>query len=190
MLTFLSPHLLEILAVAFGLMNIYLAARANILNWLFGILTVSLYFIIFFQAKLYADMSLQVVFLILQFYGWYQWLFGSETHSKLPIKKTPFVIYLSATTAILFLFGLIAMMLFRYTDSTTVYLDAFITAASLVAQWMMTKKWLEHWFLWMVVDAVSIKMYLLKDLYFTSGLYGIFFLLCVYGYFHWKKQIA
>jgi nicotinamide mononucleotide transporter len=182
-------HSLEIIAVLCGVLNIYLAARAHLLNWVFGIATVSLYFIIFFKTKLYADMSLQLIFFVLQFYGWYLWMFGSETHSKIAIQKKSKLIFFYCICAASFLFIPISYILFSYTDSTTIFIDALITALSLVAQWMMSKKWLEHWWLWMIIDIISIKMFLQKELYFTSGLYAVLFFICVYGYLNWQKQM-
>lgn len=189
MKTFLINHSLEMTAVIAGLLNVYLAARANIWNWLFGIITVSLYVIIFFHSKLYADMSLQFIFLALQFYGWYQWLRGGANHSALATRKADSKIYLIAFFATISFFLIISYILKNYTDSTTIYIDAFTTALSLVAQWMMSKKWIENWLLWMVVDIISIRMYLIKHLYFTTGLYTLFFLICVMGYYTWRKPL-
>lgn len=182
-------HYLETPATIAGLINVYLAARTNIWNWLFGIITVTLYMLIFYQVKLYADMSLQLIFLTLQFYGWYQWLYGGNNHSELNVRKASLSIYLIATISTLILFGLIAFVLQHYTDSTTVYIDAFTTAMSLVAQWMMSKKWIENWWLWMLVDVISIKMYIFKHLYLTSGLYAVFFIICCMGYVTWRRQL-
>lgn len=182
-------HYLETPATIAGLINVYLAARTNIWNWLFGIITVTLYMFIFYQVKLYADMSLQLVFLILQFYGWYQWLYGGNNHSKLDVRKAALSIYIIASLATLILFVIIAFVLHRYTDSTTVMIDAFTTAMSLVAQWMMSKKWIENWWLWMLVDVILVKMYIFKGLYLTSGLYAVFFIICLMGYIAWLKQL-
>lgn len=182
-------HNLEIPATIAGLINVYLAARTNIWNWLFGIITVTLYMLIFYQVKLYADMSLQFIFLILQFYGWYQWLYGGNNHSELSVQKASFSIYMLAMLLTFVLFSIIAFVLHRYTDSTTVIIDAFTTAMSLVAQWMMSKKWIENWWLWMLVDVISIKMYIFKHLYLTSGLYTVFFIICCMGYVTWRKQL-
>ena len=186
---FLTSHGLEILATISGLLNIYLAARANIWNWLFGIITVSLYLVIFLNVKLYADMSLQLIFFSLQFYGLYEWLYGGVRHTALSITRATTAIFLIAFSATILLYLSISFILQHYTDSTTVSIDAFTTALSLVAQWMMSKKWLEHWLLWMLVDIISIDMYFNKSLYFTSGLYAIFFILCVLGYYTWKNQL-
>lgn len=187
---FLLSHMLETPAVIFGLLNIYLAARASILNWLFGIFSICLYAVIFFQVKLYADMSLNVIFLLLQFYGWHEWLHGGEKRSELLVTRASTTIYMIAMTATAILFAIIAYILGHYTDSTTVYFDSFTTALSLVAQWMMTRKWIENWWLWIVVDIISVKMYLIKHLNLTAGLYAIFLGLCVMGYFTWRKALA
>jgi nicotinamide mononucleotide transporter len=183
-------HTLETIAVICCFINIYLIARANIFNYLFGIVTVLSYFIIFLKTKLYADMSLQIVFLVLQFYGWYQWKFGAKTIILASINKATTTSLLCMTIITAILFAIISTILFKFTDSTTVYLDALITSLSLVAQWMMSKRWLAHWVVWMLVDLVSIKTYLMKDLYFTSTLYSILFLLCIYGYYSWKKTTS
>jgi nicotinamide mononucleotide transporter len=186
-LHFLQPYL-EPIATATLLINVYLAARANIFNFLFGAIGVSLYFLIFYQVKLYADMSLQLVYLSLQFYGCYQWLYGSAKHDALTISKANKNIWcITAIATIVLFFGLV-YLLSHYTDSTTVQIDALTTALSLTAQWMMNKKYLENWWLWMVVDAISIKMYLFKGLYLTSGLYAVFFIICCMGYIHWQTQ--
>ncbi len=182
-------QLLEIIAITAGLLNVYLAARANIWNYFFGALMVSLYMLIFFEAKLYADMCLQVVFFVFQFYGLYQWLYGGDAHKKLNVRRADKKIYAIVAVSSGILFIAIAFILSRYTDSNTVYLDAFTTALSLVAQWMLSKKWLENWLLWIVVDLVSIKMYLFKNLYPTAALYGLFLLICVMGYYRWRKAV-
>lgn len=186
---YFATHYFELLATIAGLLNIYLAARNSMWNWLFGIIAVSLYLVIFFQVKLYADMSLQFIFLLMQFYGIYQWRYGGDQQSYLEIKRAPPKIYWLASINGLFLFSIIAYSLLHYTDSTTVYIDACTTTLSLIAQWMMSRKWLEHWFVWSIVNLISIDMYYYKNLYFTSALYGIYIVLCVMGYRLWQKNI-
>jgi nicotinamide mononucleotide transporter len=182
-------HYLETPATIAGLLDVYLVSRANIWNFFFGIITVTLYGVIFWQAKLYADMTLQLVFLCFQFYGLYHWLYGGKRHAPLTIRKANFNIYISAAIAVIILFISYAFILKNYTDSTTIYIDAFTTAMSLVAQWMLSKKWYEHWLLWITVDIISIKMYLIKHLYLTSGLYCVFLTICCIGFYQWRKQV-
>lgn len=189
MTQYLASHQLELIATCSGLVNIYLVARANIWNWFFGIITVSLYLIIFLQVKLYADMALQMVFFCLQFYGFYQWRYGAALRTPLKVQQAKVRTLCRTAFITVAAFASIACLLHYYTDSKTVLLDAAVTALSLVAQWMMSKKWLEHWLLWMLVDVISVIMYLTKQLYFTTGLYTILFLICLYGYLTWRKQL-
>lgn len=187
---YVATHYLEICATVTGLISVYLVGRENIWNWVFGLVCVSLYCIIFYRVKLYADMGLQVIFFALQFYGLYQWLFGGQQRSALTIRSATLSIYLSVITSSIALFLVISYLLQHFTDSTTVYIDAFTTALSIVAQALMGRKWLQHWFIWMTVDVISIRMYLMKDLYLTSGLYLIYLCLCVVGYIRWHKQYS
>lgn len=179
---------MELIASLAGLLNVYLAARDSIWNWFFGIITVSLYFIIFFQVKLYADMSLQAIFFCLQFYGLYQWLYGGKEKTELWVTKASYSILIKASLASLGLFVFFVFILTHFTDSTTYYTDAFITSLSLVAQWMLSKRWLENWCLWIIVDIVSIAMYFNKHLFLTSGLYAVFLVIAALGYWHWYKK--
>lgn len=185
----LYSHLLEIPAVIAGLINIYLAARLNIWNWLFGIITIILYIVIFFHAKLYANMTMFFIFLSLQFYGWYEWRSGKKKTDSLSVSRANKLDYLKAALAAIILFFSIAYLLRHYTDSNTVNLDAFTTTLGLVAQWMMIKKRLENWLLWIVADSVAIKMYFFKGLYLTVGLYSVFIVLCVSGYVIWSRSL-
>lgn len=179
---------LEIPAVIFGLLNVYLAARGSILNWLFGVLTVSLYVVIFLHAKLYANVGLQCIFLMMQFYGYYSWQRTDAEHHYLKIKKADKTHLFFASIIAILLFAILSFLLQRYTDSTTIYLDAFTAALSLVAQWMLSQKWLENWLLWIIVDVVAINMYLVKHLYLTSLLYGLFFAISLMGYITWQRN--
>jgi len=178
---------LEIIAALTGILNIYLVAKRSLWNFLFGIVTVSIFFSIFFHAKLYADMALQVVYLVLQFYGLYQWLYGGDHHTGLKVIKVgkdQLSYALIVTIALALLLG----KLLRYTDSSSVVLDATTTAMSLVAQWMMSKKWLQHWWLWMVMNILSIFMYSFKGLFITAILYAVYLGICLLGYYQWHAE--
>lgn len=183
--------LISIEAVAFtsGIVNIYLLTRCCLWNWFFGILTVSLYAIIFFNIKLYADMSLQGVFLFFQFYGLYQWRYGSKENKPIAMQVVSLATCLSLVVAAIILLAGISFILKHSTDSTTIYADATITALSLIAQWMMSKKYLQHWVLWIIIDLISINLYISKTLYLTALLYLIFMLLCFRGYYQWRETL-
>lgn len=183
--------LISIEAIAFtsGIVNIYLLTRCSLWNWLFGILTVSLYAIIFFNTKLYADMSLQGVFLFFQFYGLYQWCYGSKKNKPIAMQVVSLSTCLSLVLAAIILFAGISFILKYSTDSTTIYADATITALSLIAQWMMSKKYLQHWVLWIIIDLISINLYISKTLYLSALLYLVFMLLCFKGYYQWRETL-
>jgi nicotinamide mononucleotide transporter len=185
----LTQNYIEFAAMLSGVLNVYLVTRINIWNWFFGIITVTLYAYLFYSVGLYADMSLQVVYLALQFYGWQQWQDEDNVFHTLKIKKTPRWLWLFLLAAILFLFISLSYLLEHYTDSSTVKLDALTTAISLIAQWMMCKKRLENWWLWMVVDTIYLEMYWEKQLYMTCVLYFIYLILCIVGYKTWSARL-
>lgn len=184
----MSP--LEVIAVIFGLLCVGFSVRQSIWTWPTGLVQVSLYVVIFYQAKLYSDVILHVIYVGVQFFGWYQWLHGGKDHGRLPVSE------LSGrarggwiTTAIL---GSAAWGsgMSSLTDAALPYGDAFTTVASLIAQWLMAKKKIENWLFWIVVDVVAVGIYTVKELYLTAGLYGVFLVMCVLGYRAWKRDLA
>lgn len=183
---------LEHAAVVCGLANIYLTVRQNIWSWAFGVVMVSLYIYIFYNAKLYSDAILNVFFLVMQFYGWYQWTRGPVVHavSLSPIKK------LRARGWILTVIGAAAgtaalgTVMARFTDAALPYPDAFTTSLSVIAQFQLTRKILENWALWIVADVIYVGMYTSRGLYWTAGLYVVFLILCVKGYREWSRSAA
>lgn len=181
---------IETIAFISGIINCYLLTRCSLWNWFFGILTVSLYAIIFFNIKLYADMSLQGIFLFFQFYGLYQWCYGSKENKPIAMQLLRLSTCLTLAIVAIILFVAISFILKHNTDSTTVYADAMITALSLIAQWMMSKKYLQHWILWIIIDVISINLYISKSLYLTSLLYLVFMVLCLKGYHQWRYTLS
>jgi len=188
LLDLIIANRLEILAVVFGIVSVYLSTRENIWSWPTAIVNVSLYFVVFYEAKLYADMGLQVVYLALSVYGWYEWLYGGENRTELHVSRV------SRTLAVrLALIGVVTAatlgtILARFTDAALPYLDSATTSTSLVAQWMMTRKIVESWAVWVAVDVVYVGMFFYKQLYLTAGLYAVFLVLAVMGYRQWKQS--
>ena len=179
----------EIIAAAFGVVSVFLSVRQNIWSWPTAIVNVAMYIFVFYRSKLYADTGLQVVYVALNFYGWYQWLYGGKNRTELPVSRTG-----ARLAAILVAIGavstaVIGTFLSHNTDAALPYVDALTTSTSLVAQWMMTRKLLENWIIWVSVDVVYIGMYIYKDLYVTSLLYAVFLVLSVMGYLEWKRTI-
>jgi nicotinamide mononucleotide transporter len=184
--------LLEKIAVACGLANVYLTVRQNIWCWPVGVVMVSLYIYIFFHTKLYSDAGLNVFFLVMQFYGWYVWTRDGVDHSR----SLTAVTRLSRRGWLMTLSGVVAWtagvgtLMRRYTDAAAPYPDSFTTILSVIAQFLLTRKILDNWTLWIVADAVYIVVYAYKSLYWTAGLYAIFLALCVQGYREWRVTLS
>src|SRR5687768_6816238 len=157
---------LEVIAAAFGVISVYLSTRQNIWSWPTAIVNVALYIVVFYQGRLYGQMALQPVYLALSIYGWYQWLHGGAHHSTLKVSRaSPRLLALLGT---LIVAGwLIIAMILRRTDAALPWTDALLTSTSLAAQWMMTRKILENWILWIAVDIAYVPMFISQGLYAT-----------------------
>lgn len=180
--------LLELAGVLTGLAAVWLTARQVIWCWPVALVNVSLYGIIFYEARLYADMALQGFYFAASLYGWYYWN-QKRPGRPVPVKRAglPLLLLLAALT----LLGtfLIGYTLKRNTDASLPYLDSFLTAASLAGQWLMARKLIENWLLWIGVNILYVGMFLYKHLYLTAGLYALFIILAVIGYLEWKKSL-
>ena len=153
-------------------------------------MNVVLYAIVFYEAKLYADMGLQVVYVALSVYGWYEWLHGGENRTELHVTRTgP---RLGALLALIAVAGsvLLGTLLHRATDASLPFMDSALSSTSLVAQWMMTRKKLENWLVWSAVDVLYVGMFIYKGLYLTSALYAVFPALAVRGYVEWRRSMT
>ena len=168
-------------AVVFGVASVYLSTRENIWSWPTAIVNVALYGLVFFREKLYADMGLQGVFLLLSIYGWYEWLHGGEHRTRLRVSRASPRLWVLLAVLNITAWLLLATILHRFTDASLPYLDSLLTTTSLVAQWMMTRKILENWALWIAVDIVYVPMFISRGLHPTALLYAIFLGLAVMG---------
>jgi nicotinamide mononucleotide transporter len=182
-------NLYEVVGVLFGVVSVWLTVRQNVWCWPTGLVNVGLFIVVFAQAKLYADMGLQVVYVALSLYGWHEWLHGGEGHGQLRVSHTPRpALFALATAATAFALGL-GLALRRHTDAALPFWDSATTSFSLVAQWMQTRKWVETWVVWIAVDSVYVVMYVYKRLHLTAGLYAVFLVLAVLGLRAWKDSL-
>jgi len=180
----------EAVAVAFGILSVWLLARQRVWGWPVGLVNVVLFIVVFREARLYAAMGLQVVYVVLLLYGWYAWLRGGSGHETLPVRRTPRrAIVPMAIGGVAGAFAL-GTFLYRQTDASLPFLDATLTSFSLVAQGMQTRKWIENWLVWLAVDVAYVGMYLSKQLFLTSGLYAVFLGLAVMGWVEWRRTLA
>ncbi|HSU17870.1 nicotinamide riboside transporter PnuC [Longimicrobium sp.] len=180
---------LEWIAVVFGIVSVYLSVREKIWSWPTAIVSVSLYIYVFFGVRLYADMGLQVYFLAISFYGWWNWLYGGANHTELHVTR------ISTRSAVMLTgIGIIATaalshVLGTYTQAAIPWADSALAVASLIAQYLMTRKVLENWAIWVAVDVGSIAMYVYKGLYPTTFLYAVYLVLATMGWFEWKRSL-
>jgi nicotinamide mononucleotide transporter len=180
---------IEVTAVAFGILSVWLSTREHIASWPTALVNVSLFFIIFARARLYAGMGLQVVYFALSVYGWYQWKFGGADRTTLPVSRTP-----RRTAAILAVLGVtgtaaVATYLHRATDAALPFLDSGLAVFSLLAQWMMTRKLLENWLVWILLDVTYVGMYLSRGLALTAVNYAVYLGLATLGFFQWRRSL-
>jgi nicotinamide mononucleotide transporter len=180
---------IEWIAAICGLMCVWLTVRQNVLCWPIGLIQVVLYIGVFYAARLYSDLILHVIYVGMQIYGWYHWLYGGQKRTELKVSVLP-----GKVRSVWILTGIAATtvwgyLMATYTDAAAPYADAFIAVMSLIAQWLMARKKLESWHFWIVVDLVAIVVYLYKELFVTTGLYSVFLLLAITGYSQWKRTI-
>lgn len=187
MTSWVQAHYVEILGVVFSVLYLFLSIRQNILLWPAGMISALLYMAVFFQSKFYADMGLNAYYFFISIYGWMVWRKGRAKGAERPVSriKRKSAMLLLLITVIAFV-G-IAFILKNYTDSPIPYWDALTTAMSFTATWMLARKILEHWIIWIIVDVISMALYLYRGLYPTMILFAIYMTMAVIGYIEWKK---
>lgn len=177
---------LEIFGFATGLVCVYFNAKENILGWPTAMLAVAVYGFIFFENKLYADMGLQIFFFIQSFYGLCLW-FQRKGDKKINIQTIHFTDWLLVTGAVIIFYFIIYFVLTAFTDASMPVLDSITTSLSIVASYLLAKKKVENWILWLVADFIYVFMYYEKALFLTAALYLIYLFLASYGYYNWRR---
>lgn len=179
---------IEMIAVALGLISVYLTVKQNIWCWPTGLAMVTLYILVFFKAKLYSDVGLQFYFIVVQVYGWWYWLRGGKNKTTAKVKILSWS-HRGFWAAVILLGALLnGYVMSNYTDASVPYLDSLTTVGSIVAQWLLGRKLFENWVIWITMDIVDIGIYFYKSLYMTSGLYVVFLILSIMGAREWYKD--
>ncbi len=184
---FISNNMVEVIGTLLGLLYLYLEIKANKWLWPIGLLTSAMYIYVFFNAKFYADMALQFYYVFISIYGWILWQKGTNKTDEAPIVRLKKSLALNLLLATAGIYVVIAFVLKNYTDSPIPYWDAFTTALSIIATWMLARKILEQWLVWVLVNAISLGLYVYKGLYPTVVLFFFYTVLAVVGYIQWKK---
>jgi nicotinamide mononucleotide transporter len=190
-------HWMELAGTLFALVYLYLSVKENIWLWVTGFLTSFFYLVVFFQERLYADMGLQGYYLVISVYGWFAWKWGREKsgHKKMPIRRTSALLALKLIIVTALVYLLVVFVLLKLPEMINIpssdlpYLDAFTTTGGIVATWMLARKIIEHWLVWVVVDLVSSGMYLYKGLEVTVLLYIVYTLVAIVGFREWWKKM-
>jgi nicotinamide mononucleotide transporter len=190
MSVWLAQNYVELLGALLSIVYLMLSIRQNIFLWPVGILSAALYIIVFYQTKFYADMALNGYYFVISIYGWILWSKVSRQDQQgMPVVRTGMVRGLVLFTIILALFLVMGYLLDHFTDSPVPYWDAFTTAGSIVATWMLAKKIIEHWILWVIIDLVSLGLYIHRGLYPTAVLFAVYTTMAIVGYVQWKKTL-
>jgi nicotinamide mononucleotide transporter len=197
----LAENYIEVFGAVTGILYVFLEIRQTIWLWPVGILTSGVYILVFFEGKLYADMSLQVYYLVISILGWYWWTRRKTVGAKeneLPesaVNNMMRVTRLDMRTAVILslvfviLFTALRLLLGRFTDSPVPAWDSFITSLSIVATWMLARKIYEHWFIWIVVNASASLLFFTRGLYPTVVLYIIYGIMSFAGLMEWRKSL-
>ncbi len=180
----------ELVASVLGIISVSLLVRQNIWCWPIGIVMVTMYVYIFWDARLYSDMGLQVYYIGMQAWGWYHWLHGDKADGTLEVSRLRprtnalWIAVLVAST------GALGFTMSSLTNADVPYWDAATTVMSLLAQYLQTMKWIEAWVLWILVDILATGIYIYKGLFATAVLYAVFLGLAVWGLIDWSRVYA
>jgi len=177
---------LEWTAVISGFLCIYLAAKESIWNWPISIISVGAYGVLFYREAMYGDMTLQAYFLGTAFYGWYFWL-SKKTEQDKPILRLKGKQWIAVVFTIPLLCLPLGWFMEHYTNSNVPYADGFCTAVSFIAQFLLTRKIMENWLLWVFVNICYIPLFVYKNLSLSAVLYMVLVVIAYRGYLDWRK---
>ena len=181
---------LDLFTTVLGLLYIWLEYRAHIALWVVGVIMPALDIVLYWQHGLYGDAGMACYYVLAALYGLFVWKFKKTRKKKepLPIIRMPRSKYLPVVVTFLAAWGIIYYILVTWTNSTVPVLDSFTNALSIVGLWALARKYLEQWLFWIVVDIVCAVLYVHKDIPFKAGLYALYVIIAIAGYFKWKQM--
>ena len=185
--TYILQNKLEIIAALFGLLYVIMASRENFFCWFAGIANVSIYIFIFSNQKIFANMFLQIVYLLLSFYGLYCWKTAKRGHQAKISKMDSSYRYFLILLFILLMGGIYLAL--QNSSSNLIMLDTITTAAGLIATWMQARKFIENWIIWIPTDIIIAIMFLIEGLYVSMTLYLIYTAIAILAYYRWKREL-
>ena len=177
----------ETVAVVFSIAYLLFALKENSLCWYCAFVSTAIYTWIFGDVRLYMESLLNIYYLLMAVYGWYQWRRGGTGHQGVSITRWRLYQHLLAIVAVIGISCISGYLLAENTEARLPYLDSFTTWGAVLTTWMVARKILENWLYWVVIDAISIVLYLDRELYQTVVLFVIYVVLATLGYFSWRK---
>ena len=188
-MSFLSTHWLDITTTALGLAYILLEYKASVWMWVVGFVMQSLGIILYYQKGLYADCGMEFYYLAMTVYGFVAWMRHSQKIIDLPIRHLPQDMTVELLMIFPVIWAIILFVLISFTPSNVPIADSFTTALSIIGIIALSRKFLEQWFVWIVVDVVTCGLYFYKDIPFKASLYALYVVIAVFGYLKWKKMM-
>lgn len=179
----------EALAVVLAITYLVLAIRQNIWCWAAAAISTLIYLFIMFEARLYMESVLQLFYLAMAAYGWYQWRRHGNNQEALQVTTWPLVYHVFAIGSVLLLVFVSGQLLSKYSDAALPHIDSFTTWGAVIATFMVARKVLENWVYWFVIDAVSVGLYLNRGLLLTALLFVLYLVLIILGYRNWRASM-
>ena len=184
----LSYGWLEIIAVITAVIYVVLAAKTNRWCFLFGLISSAIYIYIATGLKFYFDSAINLYYVIMSFYGWFAWAKKKQEKELTVLQMQNKAFLITILGGFILTFSL-AYIVDNISDASLPYIDAFTTVFAIIATWMVVKKYIQNWIIWIVVDIVAATMYLYKELYLTAGLFLLYTIISIVGYRQWKTQV-
>jgi nicotinamide mononucleotide transporter len=176
---------LEAAAVVLGITYLVLAVRENLWCWYAAFASTAIYLFLFWDVNLLMESALQVYYLVMAVYGWWQWQHGAGADGQLAITRWRRKSHLLAISGVLAISAASGILLQQYSSAALPFLDSFTSWGAVLTTWMVTRKVLENWLYWLVIDTVSIYLYLDRELYLTAALFAVYIVIAVFGFRQW-----
>ena len=191
-MAYLAANWLEIIGLISGLLCVWLLIRENVLTFPIGLIYAVVTVVVVARANLFADVLLNLYYVIMNAYGWYFWIYGARERRTsevllvawVPKKQWPMIVGVIVLGTVL-----MGLYFSTQTQASLPYPDSFTTVASFVAMWMSAKKYLESWILWLVIDVIQVGLYIVKGIEAYALLYLIYLFMAVYGWFQWRRHL-
>lgn len=187
-----SMSLLEVTAVVFAMAYLLLAVRENVWCWLFAFISTAIYTVLFWDVSLLMESALNVYYMLMAVYGWYQWTRGGTNGDELPhalkVRSMSGAQHALTIIAIAVLSIVSGYLLGEHSTAAWPYVDSFTTWASVITTYLVARKYLQNWLYWIVIDTVSIPLYIDRGLNLTALLFIAYVIIAVVGYFKWRDH--